>query len=55
MKLNMVSGKSVGEFSNQLIQGSPSNKNSRKGTKFSCTVCYFVRLSLNLENIAKFL
>jgi len=56
MKLNMVSGKPVGEFRNQLNQGSASNKNNEKRTHVSLyLVCYFIRLPLNLDNIEKFL
>jgi hypothetical protein len=52
----MVSGKSVGEFSKGVTQGSASNKNSHKRTNvFLYRVCYFIRLSLNLDNIEKIL
>jgi len=56
MKLNMVRGKSAGEFSNQITQGSASNKNNQKRTKVSLYfVCYCIRLFLNLDNIETFL
>jgi hypothetical protein len=38
MKLNMVNGKSVGDFSNQVTQGSASNKNIIREQKFPSTL-----------------
>jgi hypothetical protein len=50
----MVSGKSVGEFSNQVTRGTASNKNSHERTKVSLDFdYYFIRLSLQLDIIEK--
>jgi hypothetical protein len=51
MKLNMVNGKSVGEFRNQDTEGSVSNRNSHNRTNVSLyRVCLFYPTFTKLDN-----